>query len=380
MNGGGNRTLGKTSANKHRIIVYISLIQDIERLMPIICELERRPAFDIRICVQESVARHCAQRLDDLRYIGMPVQTVAAWSVVAGFNPKLRNIDALVTASESNLRAHFVGHVLTKRANRMGVRTYTVQHGHDQIGLTYLDGTGRHVEYASRRILTWRAPETLPPGVSASIRKKCVPIGFPASPSSHVQGKISLPVTREYDQTVLICENLHWDRFDGAFRARFVSDALAAMRARPDMRFIVRTHPAGQWWCKNGPGTFDLPGNACLLPTEESQRPLRALLDHIDAVITTPSTVALDAAFAGRSTAVTTYDLDAVSYAPLAKIRSASDWLAFLDLDSEFRHGAADRTRSFAAGAAISTDGAAIAADYIAKELNHAQSELAGMR
>ena len=56
-----------------------------------------------------------------------------------------------------------------------------------------------------------------------------------------------------------------------------------------------------------------------------------ALLFNLDAVITTPSTVAVDAARAGRPVAVIGNDLLLPMYEPLPILREVDDWAYFLE-------------------------------------------------
>ncbi len=51
---------------------------------------------------------------------------------------------------------------------------------------------------------------------------------------------------------IAVFENLHWRRYDDAYRARFVSDLAATAEAAPDMRFVVKPHMGGQWFVRSG--------------------------------------------------------------------------------------------------------------------------------
>jgi CDP-glycerol glycerophosphotransferase (TagB/SpsB family) len=56
------------------------------------------------------------------------------------------------------------------------------------------------------------------------------------------------------------------------------------------------------------------------------------LIAGVDAVLTTPSTVALDAARTGRPVALLAYDLDLPLYAPLPLVRGMDELDAFLEM------------------------------------------------
>jgi len=54
------------------------------------------------------------------------------------------------------------------------------------------------------------------------------------------------------------------------------------------------------------------------------------LLGRMKAVITTPSTVALDAARRNLQVAVVAHEMDIDNYRPLFQIRNAADWTTFV--------------------------------------------------
>ncbi len=83
-----------------------------------------------------------------------------------------------------------------------------------------------------------------------------------------------------------------------------------------------------------------------------------AFLVHAIAVITTPSTIALDAARYGVPTALATYGIAAQNYAPLPRLEQAGDWLAFVD---QMRRGLYERKKldSFFADATVPGDAVA---------------------
>jgi hypothetical protein len=87
------------------------------------------------------------------------------------------------------------------------------------------------------------------------------------------------------------------------------------------------------------------------------------------AVITTPSTVALDAARYSLPVAVFAGDLDLSNYQPLPLLQALADWQAFVNsaLDLEQRGRLKDASTSFVARVLVDGDGAQrIAADLIA--------------
>jgi hypothetical protein len=98
--------------------------------------------------------------------------------------------------------------------------------------------------------------------------------------------------------------------------------------------FLVKPHHAGQYLAKSWHLLKGAPPNVVLAdPASPLWEPLTAsaIIGSADAVITTPSTVALDAARAGCPVAVTRYGLRLSLYEPLPLLECAEDWLAFLD-------------------------------------------------
>ena len=85
-----------------------------------------------------------------------------------------------MTASESTAPQHRVAHALTQLANVYGVQTFTLQHGVENVGLTYFDEVhGRDVRFASKTVFTWADPALLPDAIPLQTRAKCVAVGRP---------------------------------------------------------------------------------------------------------------------------------------------------------------------------------------------------------
>jgi hypothetical protein len=245
-----------------------------------------------------------------------------------GLAPPLRGARALLTASESTAAPHRPAHILTLRANRAGVATFTVQHGLENLGLTYADAEYPRVDFASRTLFIWGEPSTLVPEASSETRAKCIPLGraWPAG---------SAPaLARATGKRVAVFENLHWSRYPDSYRASFLEHLAAACRSFPDVEFLLRPHPAGQWLTALFQGRLpEAPNFTVAHPREAPWKDLTASSFYAasDAVITTPSTVALDAAHRGLPAAVASYGLPGMErYAPLPLLASAEDWTRFV--------------------------------------------------
>ena len=117
----------------------------------------------------------------------------------------------------------------------------------------------------------------------------------------------------------------------------------------------------GQWFTRSGPAAATFPANVVIADPEAGEWrrfTADAFLVHATAVITTPSTIALDAARYGVPTALVTYGIAAQNYSPLPRLEQAGDWLAFVD---QVRRGLYERKNldSFFADAAVPGDAVA---------------------
>jgi len=158
-----------------------------------------------------------------------------------------------------------------------------------------------------------------------------VPVGC-SKPPPHAEQDVADLLPR--GRTIVgIFENLHWHRYDAAYREAFVAGARALAEAFPQVLFVLKPHHAGLWLTSQYEGQ---PPAAANLLVADPQSPAwerhtaGALLGHLSAVITTPSTVALDAARAGLPVAVAAHGLDLDNYRPLERLAEPADWQAFV--------------------------------------------------
>ena len=124
-------------------------------------------------------------------------------------------------------------------------------------------------------------------------------------------------------------ENLHWERYSAADRDAFRHGLKAMAAAAPQARILLRPHPAGGWADALGHELAPFP-NITTVRASDARASLGGsaeLLEGIGRVITTPSTVALDAALARRPVALAADGGDA--YRPLPVLATPQDWVAF---------------------------------------------------
>ncbi len=103
-----------------------------------------------------------------------------------------------------------------------------------------------------------------------------------------------------------VFENLHWDRYDGRGPRRVPAGLLAVAAPCPRARILVGSHPAGAWadGLSHELAQF---GNITAPAAVDARRGMAdaaEILRGIKRVITTPSTVALDAALTDRPMAL----------------------------------------------------------------------------
>lgn len=242
----------------------------------------------------------------------------------------LRNATMLFCPSESSHPAHQLSHWLTKLANEAGVRTFTAQHGYRNIGLT--DPHDSHHTMASETIFIWSTPDRLPEWVDDDLKRRCVPIG------RIVQARPVSECDDFFDgrEVVGVYENLHWRMYDDEYRRRFVQLITDAARNSPGTEFVVVPHPAGLWSVKHLRAN-ELPKNVQILSPLKPPMKNRAgtdFLPRFKKVLTTPSTVAVDAAQAGVCVGVVVPDnINYQDYAPLPLLSSSEGVAKFLTSD-----------------------------------------------
>lgn len=162
-----------------------------------------------------------------------------------------------------------------------------------------------------------------------------------------------------------VFENLHWERYSQEYRLRFLDQLQIAAQDRPELLFEVRPHPAGRWFLRRGP-PLRLE-NVVVVEQDLDGLPVETVMAGLDAVITTPSTIALDACVAGRPVAVVGGDLtDLSAYQPLPVLRELNDWTRFLqDIDGT---GWADMREAFVRRASLPGDAAERILDHLCGE------------
>jgi hypothetical protein len=317
-----------------RVYALLAQVQDLDLLLPIVDRMCADDRFVLKLAITDWLDALSPHVSRELQARSIHPLIVTRQDVIQGIEPDLTRTEAVIVACESNHPAHLIPYTLTRMANAHGIPTYTLQHGLENVALTYFEAYpdhGRAVDFASRTILTWGPVDRLPAEVAPAIRARCFAVGSPKPAEAPC---IALPLPPREGPVVAVFENLHWQRYPYAYRAAFIFDMCDVAAKRPRTMFLVKPHQAGQYLAKSWHLLNDAPPNIVLVdPASRAWEPFTAsaIIGSADAVITTPSTVALDAARAGRPVAVTKYDLHLPLYAPLPLLECAADWLTFLD-------------------------------------------------
>ena len=331
--------LGALPGRKPKILLFMNLPQDLDMLLPLAERLQKNENYRIEIAVSDKAWSQSPRIGRLLAAAGIEPNILNHKAVVAGLQPSLRNIKSVVTASESTANAHKGPHTLTRRANQKGIPTYTMQHGFDNVGVTYFDEeypVGR-IMFASQTFFIWGRVDALPAETPAETRAKCVAVGCPKfidSPFAKVGTAAQLPGSLPGSPIVVIFENLHWSRYNDDYRRRFLEDLEQSAIAHPKITFLVKPHHTGLWLTQRYQGKVPVADNLILADPKDPRWEAftaPALIEIADAVITTPSTVAVDAARSHCPVAVVAYDLDLPNYEPLPLLRSSEDWQAFVE-------------------------------------------------
>jgi hypothetical protein len=347
-----------------RVLMLLQQFQDIDLIVPIAERASADPAIEVRIAVLSKIAVPASRRLRTVCGNGGKIEF---WHAADLLEKRIAGerfaAEVAVTASEGiGVGARFA-RAFVAASRTAGARVLTLQHGLDNGGLTF----GPKVPptaFRAHLVLTWGGPHRLSDAACAEIREKTVPVGCP----KQLFGRSDFPGFPLADRPfIAVFENLHWRRYNDRYRKRFVTDLAATADASPDQTFVVKPHMGGQWFIRSGPAARAFPANVVIADPQSVQWrrfTADAFLAHAAAVITTPSTIALDAARYGVPTALATYGISAQNYAPLPRLDQAGDWLEFVD---QVRRGLYERKNleSFFADAAIPGDAVARALTVI---------------
>ncbi|OYX35505.1 MAG: hypothetical protein B7Y99_03065 [Caulobacterales bacterium 32-69-10] len=346
-----------------RLLAFLDLIQDLDPLLPLLDALRTRPDVHLDVAVTSWASRRSPRVGAELQARGLAYEILDRGAVLEGRGPVLRGVDGVLAAAESSLGAHACTHTLFQRAHEARTPTFAMQHGVENVGLHHVSGED-DASVTADYLFVWFPWDRTPPSVPAALRPRLVHVGRPGPPKPELADLGANFAA--FDSVVAVFENLHWSRYDQNWRTRFLADCTEFAFAEPSRAVILKPHHAGLWSVKNRHLIPQWPSNLIVAdPTDAFWEPFTAgaLVHLADVVITTPSTVALDAVQAGKPVAVGAYGLDLRAYAPLPLLQKAQDWSDFIAQVATVDN--ARRRATFLARTAVGDRPSERAADYI---------------
>lgn len=357
----GQRSPDRVSGHlgrKLQVLFLLQQVQDIDLIVPVAEAASADPVMEVRVAVLSKIAVPASRRFRAICANGAKMEFWQGSDLLGRRIASARfAADVGVTASEGLGFGARYAKAFVAASQRAGTRILSLQHGLDNGGLTYGPQPSSNV-FRGDLVLTWGGLDRLTNAAREEVRKKTVPVGCP----KRVFGRSDFPDFPLTDRPfIAVFENLHWQRYNDDYRKRFVSDLAATAESLPEQAFLVKPHMGGQWFVRGGAAGKPLPANIVIAnPGAVQWRRFTAdaFLAYASAVITTPSTIALDAARYGVPVAVVTYGIAARNYHPLPRLERTADWSSFVDV---IRDGRYDRKKleAFFADAALPGDAVA---------------------
>jgi hypothetical protein len=314
-------------------LLFLYLIQDIDLLASASQEFLRQNLPHITYVDRQLIIKHphiflllCKHQMPYFFSLA-PRKKLSLLHRIEGFS-------FVLTAVETSWGPHAPAHQIVREANKLGIPTYTCQHGYENIGLTFdeIQHPIEETHVSSKKIFIWSSKELLHPRIPNETRDKCIETGFLKSLEFDSALKERLPSS--FPIRIGIFENLHWERFTQEYRDNFISNLTDMIFQFPQIYFVLKPHPAGQWLTKNKIQSFVGQKNVLILPNQGISWSLFTTIDwigNLDAVITTPSTVALDGALIGKPIGIVSDEqLDLAAYQPLQMLKTKQDWIDYI--------------------------------------------------
>ena len=358
-------TCSDNKPDRLRVMFLLQQFQDLDLICPVAEAACASPDLEVRVAILTKIAVPATRRLRVLRERGAELVFWHGRELVAG---KMMiapgDFDVAVTASDGSGPGARYASAFVRAANAAGAVTLNIQHGLDNSGLTFGPPPALHkTQFNAGFVLTWGDVERLTEAADPATRAKVIPVGCP---KRHLRREDAADFPLAGRQFIAVFENLHWWRYDGEYRRRFVQDLIDSAIAAPDLVFLLKPHMGGRWFTKEQAGRRLPPNLIAADPGAPQWRRFTAdsFLAHAAGVITTPSTIALDAARYDLPTALVAYGIEAENYAPLFRIEQGEDWRAFVQ---QARTGSHDMTnvRTFRDAVVVPGDAVARILDVI---------------
>jgi|CXWL01.1.fsa_nt_gi hypothetical protein len=324
--------------NDFQIIVCLHLVQDLDLALPILAQLSRK-GIRCRVWLSASLRGKSLRVVEALQHIGCD------WQVLPDSYPESHSfhfpasVKAVLAVAETNLGPHRFTHEILRHANKAGLATFCMQHGFENVGLTYTDDVHsiEKVTFAAKRIFVWGPVDALHPKCASQTVSRCISVGCPKPAWQPPAPELDDLLPRNH-KIIGVFENLHWHRYSAAYREFFLESVRGLADEFPEYVFLIKPHHAGMWLTSRYKG--ERPHGANIVIANPDKAPWERFtagqfLGRLDGVITTPSTVALDAARAHVPVTVIGYDLDVSYYAPLTVVSTIDQLREFVQSINE---------------------------------------------
>lgn len=315
-----------------RIVLLISRPLDVELLAGLHERAKERQDLRLFFWIGQNCVNRYPEILAQLQEKHISIEMIVDFRRLGKVLTKLMSTDVFLSLVESTTARHKLPYMITRIANATGTSTYTMQHGFENVGLTYCDEIhGSRVKFAAKNVLTWGPIEELPAWVSKETRDKAIAVGCP---KEFILFKNEARVTAGARPIIGVFDNLHWHRYDENYVTTFLNHLEESAKQRQEFRFVLKSHPDSVRNRSKKLATR-LRSMAKVdvvdVLTDEPALTTPWLLTHALGVITTPSTIALDGALAGVPVAVARYGLNLDYYTPLWLLDNLAGWQLFLD-------------------------------------------------
>jgi len=315
-----------------QIVLLISRPQDVDLLISLHEKAKYRENIRVSFWILKKIDIRFPGVLPLLKEKEVDVDQFIGFAGLMKLLSKLIQTDAFLSTVESTADRFKLPYILTKMANAAGLSTYTMQHGFENIGLSYCDEThGPDIKFASKTIFTWGPKKELPAWVGKDTLDKSVAVGYSNQP---VFPNATPPTSKTGKRPIIgVFDNLHWLRYDEKYCSTFLKHLKDISEQRKEFRFILKSHPVSvRKRSKELDAILHNMVNVDVADLlEEEELTTSWLLSHAVGVITTPSTIALDGALANVPIAVCRYGLDLTYYSPLCLLDLLEDWNKFLN-------------------------------------------------
>ncbi|NPA25272.1 MAG: hypothetical protein GXO34_05555 [Deltaproteobacteria bacterium] len=367
------RTRSRKPETKIKLVLLISRTHDIDLLCNIYRRAAERSGIEAVFWARRKVLEEFPATRELLKKRGLEIEFTVGHGNLKDAISRLMQVDALLNTVESSIAEHKVASRLVRIARAAGVRTYTLQHAFENIGLTYIDPEiGNNINFAADRILTWGKPENLTGNPTPDTLAKCVAVGCPKfNPESPVCNQETPP----RQPLIAIFEGLHAKQFSPDYRKHFFHDLQETANRFQEFIFMLKPHPSITKRAPDHAAALRSLNNITVLdpadPTNNTTWPTPKLLATARGVITTPSTIALDTALNDTPVAVTRYRMESPNYKryqPLPLLDNTNDWHNFLQDLQRNRQGLKEKTGSFRKRVIIPGDAAARILDIVEEE------------